>query len=105
MIAKKLDIYYNKTPFLAVLIIYLLCFSFRACEYFIWRTDQTFWSEAFVHKLIGIVILYITVKTTSFTFEEIGFSKEKIIQNLLKGLLFGLIMFAFAYDYFLLGTL
>lgn len=98
MIAKKTDIYYNKTPFLAVLIIYLLYFSFRVCEYFILRTDQTFWGEAFVHKLIGIVILCMTVKITSFTFEEIGFSKENIMQNLLKGLLFGLSMFAFAYS-------
>lgn len=98
MIEKKSDIYYNKTPFLAVLIIYLLCFSFRVCEYFILRTDQTFWGEAFVHKLIGIVILCMTVKITSFTFEEIGFSKVNIMQNLLKGLLFGLSMFAFAYS-------
>ena len=98
MIAKKTDIYYNKTPFLAVLIIYLLCFSFRVCEYFILRTDQTFWGEAFVHKLIGIVILCMTVKITSFTFEEIGFSKVNIMQNLLKGLLLGLSMFAFAYS-------
>lgn len=98
MIAKKWDIYYNKTPFLAVLIIYLLCFSFRACEYFILRTDQTFWGEAFVHKLVGIAILCLAVKITSFTFEEIGFSKENILQNLLKGLLFGLSMFAIAYS-------
>lgn len=80
----------------AVLVIYLLCFLFRVCEYFILRTDQTFWGEAFVHKLIGTAILCITVKMTSFTFEEIGFSKANIIQNFLKGLLFGLSVFAFA---------
>lgn len=97
MLAKKLDRYCNKTPFGAVLVIYLLCFLFRVCEYFILRTDQTFWGEAFVHKLIGTAILCITVKMTSFTFEEIGFSKVNIIQNLLKGLLFGLSVFAFAY--------
>ncbi len=97
MLAKKLDRYCNKTPFGAVLVIYLLCFLFRVCEYFILRTDQTFWGEAFVHKLIGTAILCITVKITSFTFEEIGFSKVNIIQNLLKGLLFGLSVFAFAY--------
>lgn len=97
MLAKKLDRYCNKTPFGAVLVIYLLCFLFRVCEYFILRTDQTFWGEAFVHKLIGTAILCITVKMTSFTFEEIGFSKANIIQNLLKGLLFGLSVFAFAY--------
>ena len=97
MLAKKLDRYCNKTPFGAVLVIYLLCFLFRVCEYFILRTDQTFCGEAFVHKLIGTAILCITVKITSFTFEEIGFSKANIIQNLLKGLLFGLSVFAFAY--------
>ena len=75
----------DKTPFGAVLVIYLPCFLFRVCEYFILRTDQTFWGEAFVHKLIGTAILCITVKMTSFTFEEIGFSKANIIQNLLKG--------------------
>ena len=85
MLAKKLDRYCNKTPFGAVLVIYLPCFLFRVCEYFILRTDQTFWGEAFVHKLIGTAILCITVKMTSFTFEEMGFSKANIIQNLLKG--------------------
>lgn len=97
MTERKSYISCRKTPFMAVFMIYLLCFVFRVCEYFILRTDQTFWAEAFVHKLIGILILCITVKITSFTFEEIGFLKENIIQSLSKGLLFGLAVFAFAY--------
>lgn len=86
-----------KNLFLAVLIIYLLCFFFRVCEYFVLRTDQTFWGEAFIHKLIGIAVLFAAVKITDFRFEEIGFSQKNIMRNLLKGLLFGLCVFAFAY--------
>lgn len=97
MKTKKTDTCYNQAPFLTVLAIYLLCFLFRVYEYFILRTDQSFWGEAFVHKLIGIAILFIAVKMTSFSFEDIGFSKKTIIQNFFKGLLFGLAVFAFAY--------
>ncbi len=80
-----------------VFIIYLLCFMFRAWEYFALRTDQSFWGEAFIHKLIGIAILCAVVKMISLTSGEIGFSKKHVVQNLLKGLLFGISIFAFAY--------
>lgn len=40
-----------------VLAVYCVCFIFRIYEYFVLRTDQSFWGEAFVHKLIGIGIL------------------------------------------------
>lgn len=87
----------QRKPFVIVFIIYLLCFAFRVWEYFALRTDQTFWGEAFVHKLIGIGILCATVKTLSFSFEEIGFAKKCAARDLIKGLLFGLSIFAVAY--------
>lgn len=98
MAVKKSDNLYNKAPFRAVLGIYLLCFIFRVWEYFVLRTDQTVWGEAFIHKLIGIAILCTAAKMTTFTLEGIGFSKENIVQNISKGLLFGLAIFAFAYS-------
>ena len=53
-------------PLFAVLLIYILCFILRFIEYFIIRTDQTFWGEAFLHKLLGIVILFIVAKLYNF---------------------------------------
>ena len=81
-----------------VLIIYLICFMFRILEYFILRTDQTFWSEAFIHKLIGIAVLFVVIKHFDFTFKEIGFTKSKTILYILKGLAFGLVIFVLAYS-------
>ena len=81
-----------------VLIIYLICFMFRILEYFILRTDQTFWSDAFIHKLIGIAVLFVVIKHFDFTFKEIGFTKSKTILYILKGLAFGLVIFVLAYS-------
>lgn len=81
----------------AVIFIYLLCFAFRILEYFLLRTDETVWGEAFVHKLIGIVILFIAVKYYNFKFAEIGFTRDKIWYNLTGGLAFGLVVFIPAY--------
>ena len=81
-----------------VLIIYLICFVFRILEYFILRTDRTFWGEAFIHKLIGIAVLFVVIKHFDFTFKEIGFTKSKTILYILKGLAFGLVIFVLAYS-------
>lgn len=81
----------------AVLFIYLLCFVFRLLEYFLLRTDETFWGEAFVHKLTGIAILLISTKYFKFTSTEIGFKDNRIWKNLLSGLFFGLSVFVPAY--------
>ncbi|NLL78043.1 MAG: CPBP family intramembrane metalloprotease [Clostridiales bacterium] len=81
-----------------VLIIYLICFAFRIFEYFILRTDQTFWGEAFIHKLIGIAILLIVMKCYDYKPKEVGFSKDKLLLSLSKGLAFGLAIFILAYS-------
>ena len=83
---------------LAVLIIYAICFAFRALEYFVIRTDQTFWGEAFIHKLIGIGIVIITVFLFRYKFADIGVKTGKAFLDLLKGLVFGLAVFTIAYS-------
>ncbi|MDE7334124.1 MAG: CPBP family intramembrane metalloprotease [Lachnospiraceae bacterium] len=80
-----------------VIFIYLLCFSFRLMEYFILRTDESFWGEAFVHKMIGIVILFIGIRHYGFGAEEIGFTKSRAGQSLLAGIAFGFSVFIPAY--------
>lgn len=80
-----------------VMFIYSLCFASRILEYFVLRTDETFWGEAFVHKLIGIAILAIVTKRFGFTFAVIGFKSDRGWQNLVNGFIFGLSVFALAY--------
>ncbi|MBO4286440.1 MAG: CPBP family intramembrane metalloprotease [Bacilli bacterium] len=87
----------KKKTIIAILIIYFLCFAFRALEYFVIRTDQTFLGEAFIHKLIGIGILIVAVKFFQFTFADIGFKTGKALLDILKGLGFGLATFTIAY--------
>ena len=45
-----------------VIAVYVICFVFRIWEYFGLRTDQTIIGEAFVHKMIGIIIMVIAMK-------------------------------------------
>ena len=85
-------------PLFAVLLIYILCFILRFIEYFIIRTDQTFWGEAFLHKLLGIVILFIVAKLYNFKAQDIGFNKERAVKYTLMGLLFGICIYILAYS-------
>ena len=82
---------------LMVLAIYLICFAFRALEYFVIRTDQTFFGEAFIHKLIGIGILIGAVFLFNYKFKDIGFKTGKAFLDILKGLAFGIGIFVLAY--------
>lgn len=82
---------------IAVLVIYFICFAFRALEYFVIRTDQTFFGEAFIHKLIGIGILVGAVFFFQYKFSDIGFKTGKAFLDILKGLAFGLAIFTIAY--------
>lgn len=82
---------------LQVFIIYILCFVFRIFEYFFLHTDRTLIGEAIVHKLIGIAIMLIAMKQLQLTLMEIGYTKENVWKNLLKGLAFGVSMFIIAY--------
>lgn len=86
-----------RSPLLSVLAIYILCFIFRMIEYFIIRTDQTLLGEAIIHKIAGIIILWIAIKMLSTDFEFIGFKRKGIFKNFAFGLLFGISVFAAAY--------
>ena len=87
----------KKKTIITILVIYFVLFAFRALEYFLIRTDQTFFGEAFIHKLIGIGVLILCVRLFHFTLAEIGFKTGKAFYDLLKGLAFGVITFFVAY--------
>ena len=87
----------KKKTILTILVIYFLCFAFRALEYFVIRTDQTFLGEAFIHKLVGIGILIICLRFFHLSFSDIGFKTGKAFFDLLKGLAFGIGTFIIAY--------
>ena len=82
---------------ITILVIYLVCFLFRAIEYFVIRTDQTFIGEAFIHKLLGIGILILGIKIFHYSFAEVGFKTGVAFYDILKGLAFGIVTFVIAY--------
>lgn len=81
-----------------ILIIYTICFAFRGIEYMFIRTDQSILGEAFIHKLIGILVISIALKVLSMGFREIGFNEKSLVKYLIYGILLGLISFLIAYS-------
>ncbi len=93
-----------RKPVICVLVIYIVCFAARIFEYFVMRTDQTFWGEAFIHKLFGIAVMILIVKMLSMRMSDIGFGRKDALKETLAGLAFGLVVFAVAYGVEILIT-
>ena len=87
----------NFRPMQAVLIIYLICFILRIAEYLILRTDQTFWGESFVHKLLGLMLLVSALHFYGLNSKQIGFGTKGLFPYASLGLVWGSLFFALAY--------
>ena len=87
----------KKMEILLILIIYGVCFIFRGFEYFILQTDRGFFGEAFLHKMVGICILFFTLRYFCISWRAIGFSKVKPGKYLAYGILLGILVFLPAY--------
>lgn len=61
------------------------------------RTDETILAENFIHKLFGVVLLMVILILTKLSWNSIGFTKSKVTENILKGLLLGTVCFSVAY--------
>ena len=86
-----------KKPILSCSIIFVICSVARLIEYFYIRTDETFLSENFLHKLFGILLLWGILSICKLRWKDIGFSPDGIVSGIGKGLLFGLVCSVFAY--------
>lgn len=86
-----------KKPILSCSIIFVICSVARLIEYFYIRTDETFLSENFLHKLFGILLLWGVLSICKLRWKDIGFSSDGIVSGIGKGLLFGLVCSVFAY--------
>ncbi len=90
-------------PVAYIVILYLVCAVFRVIEYFLIRTDQTLFGEAFLHKLAGIAVLAVAVRLFALRWSEVGFTASHAVKNALYGILLGVSVFVLAYgtEYFI----
>ena len=88
----------NRRPMLSCAIIFIICSLARLIEYFVIRTDETVISENFLHKMFGIILLAIILRSLQSNWESIGFIRNGIISSALKGFALGGLCFIAAYS-------
>ena len=87
----------KKKPILNCFIIFAICLIARILEYFVIRTDESILSENFLHKVFGIILLWIILYYAKLKWRDIGFNTNDVFSGIVKGLLFGFICCVFAY--------
>ena len=93
-----MEISIKKQPMLSCAIIFAVCSFARLIEYFIIRTYETVISENFLHKLFGIILLAIILRSLQSNWESIGFIRNGIISDIIKGFALGGFCFIVAYS-------
>lgn len=82
---------------LSVIAVYAVCLLLRCLEYFLIRTDQTFFGEAFIHKLLGIAFCFLSLFFLHIKPSEAGFSVRRAPKFLLYGAILGIAVYVLAY--------
>lgn len=86
-----------KKTILSCVMVFSICLIIRIIEYFWIRTDETILAENFIHKVLGIIVLAVMLVLSKLSWDSIGFTKTKLVQNILKGLALGIFCFSIAY--------
>lgn len=73
------------------------CLFARCIEYFLIQTDKTAIGENVFHKITGIVLLAVILKTAHLAWGDIGFQKSGFLKDFGKGLLLGIVCFTVSY--------
>lgn len=66
----------TKNPLSLCLLLYFTCFAVRMWEFLALRTDQSALSENIVHKIFGIVIIFVCLKYLHARWRDIGFTSK-----------------------------
>ena len=87
------------------LIIFFICLAVHAIEVIFIRTDETFFAECFINKVFGIIVLLIVLRLLTWHWSDIGFTKNGIIKNILKGFLLCTIFYTLGFiaEFIILG--
>ena len=80
----------TKNPLSLCLLLYFTCFAVRMWEFLALRTDQSALSENIVHKIFGIVIIFVCLKYLHARWRDIGFTRKNWLKNIGLGLALGL---------------
>lgn len=88
----------KKQPILSCTGIFIICVCVRIFEYFVIRTDETVISENFIHKVFGIILLFVTVYGFKIKWSDIGFTGRGVFSGAGKGILLGAVCFSIAYS-------
>lgn len=67
------------------IIIFIICLVVHSFEVFVIRTDETIFAECFINKVFGVILLYVVLRLLEWKWRDIGFVREKLLVNVLKG--------------------
>ena len=70
------------------IIIFCICLIVHFIEVIFIRTDETFFAECFINKVFGILVLFVLLKLLNKKWSDIGFKKDGMLKNIIKGILF-----------------
>lgn len=93
----QVEKYIKNKPVTVCCILFAVCMCVRFIEYFALRTDETVIGENFIHKAVGIVLLFSVLKAANMKWSDIGFIKRSFTKNILLGLLLSAVCFAVSY--------